>query len=394
MSNARAERRRAKKQKQADIELSNPVSHHFAAFIAGNAQHCDEVVTEKTAVGQHLVLCGAGPSLAEHAAEWCPQGDQVWGCNSAAPWLHAHGHKLTHAFTVDQTTHMVKEWYTPMPGVEYLIASTVHPHLVEHLISHGCKLRWFHNFVGIKGAPVLYGVCNACGSVVEEGFQAAPDCHDAAVGPLTERMAAFREAWAASGRYQEEDYAALRDFAAGLNIYMGLLSYEDWLYQSLYPPMIRAGSGLNSVNRALDIALCMGFSKITMLGADCCLKLRSRPPVGVPNSHPDYLRWLEHETIMHADGGSATASGATSLTMGGELDGRYWETKVDMVISAVWLVKAKKQLKDRLQLIGDTLPNALMNKGEKFLARLPSMTYSDGTPVPINLADDPVYADL
>lgn len=361
-----------------EIRLENPVAEHFGPFIVGNAaaweriaatalareapedweryaatvfpdpvtgatefrrlltQHgLTHVVQEGTAKGQHLVLCGAGPSLAEHAAEWCPQGDQVWGCNSAATWLANHGHKVTHAFTVDQTAHMVEEWYDA-PDLEYLIASTVHPHLVEHLTTRDRRVRFFHNFVGLAGRPV-----------------------------------------------QWED--------ADGNL--GTAGYEDWLYMTLYPPTVRAGNGLNSVNRAIDVALYMGFDRITLLGADCALRLKAPPPA-LPSDHPDYQRWLRESTIMHADGGNALASGATALTMGGEIDGRYWESKVDLIVSAVWLVKAKQVLGDRLTIVGDTLPNALMDKGQDFLDRLPHMTDSTGKRMAINLHDDPVYAPI
>ena len=70
---------------------------------------------------------------------------------------------------------------------------------------------------------------------------------------------------------------------------------------------------------------------------------------------------------MHADGGHALASGATAVTLGALIDGRHWETKPDMVITAQWLVRMKRALGDRLTLVGDTLPNALMDKDPVFL---------------------------
>ena len=41
------------------------------------------VVNQDSAKGQHVVICGAGPSLNDTAAEWCPRGDQVWGNRGA-----------------------------------------------------------------------------------------------------------------------------------------------------------------------------------------------------------------------------------------------------------------------------------------------------------------------
>src|SRR5207248_3158097 len=135
--------------------LENPMSNNYEAFIVGNAQSCDHVVEKDSAEGQTLVICGAGPSLREEAAEWCPKCDQVWGCNSAMTYLAEHGHKVTHGFTVDQQAAMVEEWVSA-PDVEYLLASTVHPHLTEYLISKNRTLRFFHNFVGLKNPPVQW----------------------------------------------------------------------------------------------------------------------------------------------------------------------------------------------------------------------------------------------
>ena len=50
-----------------------------------------------------------------------------------------------------------------------------------------------------------------------------------------------------------------------------------------------------------------------------------------------------------------------------------------MMISAVFLEKSRQVLGDRLRLIGDTLPNALRDKPDEFLLRLPSLTNGDGT---------------
>lgn len=364
MSNARAARRRAEKDRQflpqgQNIVLKNPVADHFASFIAGNAVHwerlahaqltldapdaladlsvqadttdttaltatfrqlvtarctTDFMVHKDSAKGQHLILCGAGPSLADHAAEWCSQGDQVWGCNSAATWLHAQGHKVTHGFTVDQTAHMVEEW-SSTPPIEYLIATTCHPHLAELLTARGRTLRFFHNYVGVPGPVVAHGGESMC--------------------------------------------------------------YEDWLYCALFPPCIRSGAGLNSVNRAIDVAQFMGFERITVLGADCALRVRRPcPPDATPGSAA-HRRWLEEETVMHADGGHAMAAGASMMTLDGEIDGRVWTSKPDMLVSAVWLVQVARE-HPGITFIGDTLVNALIDKPDSYLRRLPTMVGPDG----------------
>lgn len=376
----KAKGKRPKKDKPlTSITLSNPQSHNFAAFIVGNAvqweamahdelircnpeaaqalepfagilgfwdtrsaedydkwrlfraavdQYCAErfVAEYGSAAGQTLVLCGAGPSLADYAAEYCPKGDQVWGCNSAMTWLYNNGHKVTHGFSVDQTAHMLDEW-SSCPPVEYLIASTCHAHLTEFLLAEGRRVRFFMNYVGLNA-----------GQMVELQDD---------TGQLTE------------------------------------MGYEDWMYSVLFPGTVRVGSGLNSVNRALDVALFMGFEKIYILGADCALRVSSPPPEAAQGS-PEYMKWLEEETVMHADGGNALASEATPMTLAGEIDGRLWVTKPDMAISAVWLAKFIQHYSERIEVVGDVLPNVLKDKPDDFLKRLPTMVSSaTGEPLPI-----------
>lgn len=303
------------------LKLVNPVAHSYELFIRANAPHATRVVVQGSAKGQHLVLCGAGPTLRHHAAEWCPQGDQVWGCNSALTWLAANEHKVTHGFAIDQTEDMLTEWATP-PRVGYLVASSIHPKLREHLESKGLRLRWFHNWVGVNKPPV---------------------------------------------KYQGET-----------------MSYEDALYHRLFAHrMPRSGFGLNSVTRAIDIALYMGFATITILGADCALAYDEPPPVGMEPQSYEHLRWLREHCHLHADGGGAFASHSTMAVLSGRIDGKHWETKADMMVTAVSLAKKVRQMPNRIRLIGDTLPNALKDKDDAYLDRLPTLIGWDDQPLPL-----------
>lgn len=372
--------RKARKfgEQRQSIRLSNPVSHLHPAFVFGNAlrwecmahdaliaaspeaaqslepfggilemyesdfadpqktekwrefrrlvdQHVADrfVVTEGSAAGKTLVICGAGPSLSETATEWCAKGDHVWGCNSALTYLYDRGHKVTHGFTVDQTPAMCNEWASA-PPVEYLLATTVHPHLTELVQSKGNRVRFFHNYVGIAGGDMEW-----------------PDER----GEMVKMMR------------------------------------EDWMYAVLFPGSVRAGSGLNATTRAIDVAMFMGYDKVYVLGADCALKTTAECPYDATFGSPEHMDWLTKHVVMHADGGNALASGATAQTMTGEIDGRVWTTKVDLMISAVWLAKMKKRLGDRIEYIGDVLPNALAGKDDAFLDRLPTLVGTDGTPI-------------
>ena len=347
-------KRRKLDESAATVRLATQNSHHFKTFIVGNATRCKRVVQPKSAKGQHLVLCGAGPSLREHAAEWCPQADQIWGCNSALIYLEDNGHKPTHGFCIDQSPAMLNEWATA-PDVEYLLASSVYPLLTEHLEKHGRKITFFHNYVGLEDPPVAYCACG----------------HD------------------------EVDHDAGCSRCSCESYDLRMLPYEDWLYGAAYPEAtIKAGSGLNAVPRAVDVAHFMGFSEITVLGADCALRVKRPCPDGVEHGSPEHLEWLETDTEMHADGGSATASNATIVTCGGEIDGRWWETKYDMMITAVWLARMDRALGPGFRLIGDTLPNAIKDKPESFIDRLPALVDNDGNVIEYPVPDADKWDNL
>ena len=303
-----------------------------------NAEYADKVVQACSGHHKTLVICGAGPSLRDHADDYCMgQYDHVWGCNSAATWLYDNGYKVTHAMTVDQQSHMIEEWYSA-PDIEYLLASTVHPHLSKYLKDMGRSLTYFHNFVGVEGPDVA--ICE-CGH--------------------------FSENHGPNGCLQCE----CRDLDESV------MSYEHWLYSLFYDSTVVCGAGLNTATRAIDLAGFMGYDEIKVLGADCAIRLK-RPKPNVPFGTPEYMKWLEEGTEMHADGGSAVASEATPVTLTGTIDGRHWETKPDLIISAVWLVKMTQAIK-QLELVGDTLPNALMDKDDDFLFhRLPNLQGADG----------------
>lgn len=334
------------------MTLQNPVRDHFASFIFGNATECKAVVQQNSHAGQHLVIAGAGPSLQDTAPKWCPRADQVWGCNSAATWLYEHGHKVTHGFTVDQTAHMLEEWAS-VPPIDYLIASSCNPFLRELLESKGRSVTFFHNYVGVEGQNVAYNYCKTCQAMSDRTENTTPPCPT----------------------------------CGSTDVDGATVSYEEWLYELLYDPTITVGSGLNAVTRAIDVAVFMGFDPITMLGADCAMRTTERMPSGMMTGSPAHLQWLREHTVMHADGGHALASDASCLTLGGEIDGRYWLTKPDMAVTAVWLVWMKRQYGKRLRIMGDTLPKALLHKPDSFLARLPMLSQKDGAPIKFRTHD-------
>ena len=124
---------------------------------------------------------------------------------------------------------------------------------------------------------------------------------------------------------------------------------EPYLYRLLYPDTALAGRGLNVVNRALDLALYMGFKKVYLAGADNA---------------------LGSDGAMYADGGEMDAA---DVWLQGEVDGKKFRTKADMLQSATDLVRAKRDFKlagKRVVFLGKTLPAALDGKSDAYLSRV------------------------
>lgn len=119
---------------------------------------------------------------------------------------------------------------------------------------------------------------------------------------------------------------------------------EEELYRLLYRPAPMVGCGLNVVNRSIALAVFLGYRTIYLVGADCALGRRD---------------------TLHT--GETTAD--TGIILRGKIDGRRWATKPDLLSSACDLVRQKREMGDRLQFIGDTLPQALKDKDDAFLDR-------------------------
>lgn len=223
--------------------------------------------------GKTLVICGAGPSIRQAYKE-CRKADHVWGCNRAASWLARKGWHITHALAIDAGTSMLETvWREPPDVRDFILASSVHPALIEHLLARGKRLRLFHSMRG---------------GVDEE-----------------------------------------------LN-----------LYRMLFPPAPLVGMGLNSVNRALELAEWLGYRRIALAGADNAFG-------------PNDEMYGTGEKVIFGD-----------ATVRGVIDGREWHTRPDMLASAKSLARVKWRLGERLQFIGNTLPRALSRKDEAFLDRV------------------------
>lgn len=135
------------------IQLLSPVQDKLKGFIETNRDTPGlKVIEHNSHLGQTVAICGAGPSLARHAIEGV---DQVWACNSALPFLYERGYANLTGVGIDQTEGLQREWGDP-PPVPYMLASSVDPALVRHLLNHDRDLTFFHNAVGLDGELDFY----------------------------------------------------------------------------------------------------------------------------------------------------------------------------------------------------------------------------------------------
>jgi len=294
----------------ATCELRLPNFAKFEQFIRANAKTVNgkarAMLRPNTRQGQSVAIVGAGPSLNDHLNEL--RGREVWAVNSALPYLLSKDVRPTHAFTMDQTKGMLKDWARVVAGVTYYVSSAVMPQLVAHLQRHGARLRWFHSFNGLEDPP----------------------------------------GWSKSRGYELD------------------------LYCTLFPMSVMVGHGLNSVPRAVCLALAMGYSDIAVYGADCACAPDGPPMPGYSAGEEAYLAWQKQITF-YADGRPAFEMFAGSPFAEGVVDGRRWATRADMVISAQHLLDLVKQSGGRVRLVGDTLPNAIKDKPPEWLAQLPQL---------------------
>lgn len=294
----------------AACDLRLPNLAHFEKYIRTNAKTVRGrprmMLRAHTRQGQSVAIVGAGPSLNDHLDEL--HGREVWAVNSALPFLVSKGVRPTHAFTMDQTKAMLRDWAIVQSNVVYYVASSVMPVLVTHLTKGGARLRFYHSFTGL------------------------PD---------------------PKGWDKER-------------------SYEMDLYCTLFPSSVMAGHGLNSVPRAVCVALAMGYDDVAVYGADCACKPDGPRMPGPSENEASYLAW-QREVTFYADGRPASDMFAGSPFAEGEIDGRRWHTRADMVISAQHLLELARDSRGRVRLIGDTLPNAIKDKPPEWMAQMPRL---------------------
>jgi hypothetical protein len=283
-----------------EIAFENAAWFHQRRYIERNARFQLPMVNGPEGQGQKVLICGSGPSLGQTFDDTYHdvKPDQVWGCNAALKWLDATGRAVTHGVAVAGEDGLVEDW-KPFPNVEYLVSSGVSPIVVKLLRNRHRKVRFYHTLLGPK------------------------------LGVADERA----------------------------------------FYGRLFPTAmcVVPSGGFNVTNIAVQLAIGMQFSAIYVLGADCCLSLSPDPRPDPNDASVDNGTFQAQHTAwkakqqMYVDGRDpVTAYGPNVILPEGIIGGRRFVSRPDMLLSAVHLVELARRYPARLRLIGDTLPNWLL----------------------------------
>lgn len=118
-------------------------------------------------------------------------------------------------------------------------------------------------------------------------------------------------------------------------------------YRATWPePNLMVGEGANVVSRVIYLAEGAGFERFDIHGADCC---------------------FADGDVAHANGEVATEAYNHPLIMEGEVNGKKFRARPDMLLEAVDLVRKVRRYKGRVRLVGNTLPVALLGKDDTYL---------------------------
>lgn len=131
-------------------------------------------------------------------------------------------------------------------------------------------------------------------------------------------------------------------------------------YDQRWPEGFILGSGATVVPRSVALAAWMGFERIDVHGADCALD-GSRVPDNAG------LEQMIDGLVAHANGETAREAFGSPVLMQGEVNGRIWRSRPDLLMAAVDLAKLVQKHPGHVRLIGDTLAVALQSKGDEYL---------------------------
>ena len=260
------------------------------------------------------VVCGSGPSLKDpivvaRIREVYEQGAVLFACKAAIKFLHGQGMTPRYGVSMDPGAHIADpRKIFKAPGVTHIIASTSDPELFDYLLGPE------------HGDPAdVWAFHSACGfnkKITADEYEQADD---------TVKLCYVRME---SGEYYTD---------------------EQTMYAALFPSADVMGGGFNVVNRTVSLARYMGAEKIILAGADS--------------------GWRDNDQ-MYVDGPAHRPG--VDMNDGGKVDGKNWNTRPDMLASAVSLARVAQKDGDKFEILGDTLPASLRKRDDAFLTECAS----------------------
>lgn len=301
------------------IKFVNPNTDNYEANIRSCAKRRLPMAPKMLHEGETAVVCGSGPSLKDpdvldRIRSEQEDGAVIYACKSAIKFLSENGIKPDYGVSMDPGAHIADpRKILKVPGVVHIIASTSDPAVFDYLLGDE------------YGDPAAVWVFHSA-----TGFQSVLSPEEYAVLPIHDKR------MYTSMKTEEGDK-------------LWAMSEKD-MYDWLFPNGDVMTGGFNVVNRAVSLAMYMGARKIILAGADS--------------------GWRDGE-VMYCD--ATPERPGVNMSDKGRVDGVNWNTRPDMLASAVSLAKLARQAgPEEMEIIGDTLPASLMRKDDDFLAQVAS----------------------
>lgn len=307
------------------IKFVNPNTDNYENNIRSCAARRLPMAKADLHLGSTAVVCGSGPSLKDpevlkRIKQEQDNGAIVYACKAAIRFLDDHGIKVDYGVSMDPGAHIADpRKIAKVKGVTHIIASTSDPDVFEYLLGSD------------YGDPSTVWVFHSA-----TGFQRVIEWDS--------------DEWDELSNNEKKDYVTMeeKDDAGVMRSYHVLTEVN--LYANLFPDGAVMGGGFNVVNRTVTLANYMGAAKIVLAGADS----------GWRDGVEMYCDGPEHRP-------------GVNMTDKGVVDGKNWNTRPDMLASAVALAKlAKEAGEDKFDILGDTLPASLVNKPVEFLNQVAS----------------------
>ena len=297
------------------IKFVNPNTDNYEENIYSCAMRGLPMPKQGMLGGRTVVVCGSGPSLKDPEVlraitqARLEEDAVIFACKAAIKFLAANDLCPDYGVSMDPGAHIADpRKIFKVGGITHIIASTSDPELFDYLLGPD------------YGPPstvwVFHSACGFNKLITDAEYDALPD----------ERKIYYVS-----------------------NAGDGYHTSEQLMYEALFPDHAVMGGGFNVVNRAVSLADYMGAGKIFLAGVDS----------GWRDGADFYVDGPAHRP-------------GVDMSDKGIVDGTNWNTRPDMLASAVAMAKLAKKQPGRFVFLGDTLPAVLFNKEDEFLDQVAS----------------------